>query len=82
VQRVGDQLIHHARRARQRRRRYVHLQSLSAERVRLVVRVESSCQTPADLEGQVVAAGTADDAEVGFTGAILNDLGMVEGQDC
>jgi NitT/TauT family transport system substrate-binding protein len=47
----------------------------------LVVREESSYQTPADLKGQVIGVGTADGAEVGFTRAILNDLGMVEGED-
>jgi NitT/TauT family transport system substrate-binding protein len=38
-------------------------------------------QSPADLKGKVIGVGTADGAEVGFTRAILNDLGMVEGQD-
>jgi NitT/TauT family transport system substrate-binding protein len=47
----------------------------------LVVREEASYQTPADLKGQTIGVGTADGAEVGFTRAILNDLGMVEGQD-
>jgi NitT/TauT family transport system substrate-binding protein len=47
----------------------------------LVVREESSYQSPAELEGKVIGVGTADGAEVGFTRAILNDLGMVEGQD-
>ena len=47
----------------------------------LVVREESSYQAPADLKGQTIGVGTADGAEVGFTRAILNDLGMVEGQD-
>ena len=36
---------------------------------------------PADLKGQTIGVGTADGAEVGFTRAILNDLGMVEGED-
>jgi NitT/TauT family transport system substrate-binding protein len=47
----------------------------------LVVREESSYQSPAELKGKVIGVGTADGAEVGFTRAILNDLGMVEGQD-
>jgi NitT/TauT family transport system substrate-binding protein len=47
----------------------------------LVVREEAPYQTPADLKGKVIGVGTADGAEVGFTRAILNDLGMVEGQD-
>jgi NitT/TauT family transport system substrate-binding protein len=47
----------------------------------LVVRDEAPYQTPADLKGTTIGVGTADGAEVGFTRAILNDLGMVEGQD-
>jgi NitT/TauT family transport system substrate-binding protein len=47
----------------------------------LVVKDEAAYQTPADLKGQTIGVGTADGAEVGFTRAILNDLGMVEGQD-
>ena len=47
----------------------------------LVVREEAPYQTPADLKGTTIGVGTADGAEVGFTRAILNDLGMVEGQD-
>ena len=47
----------------------------------LVVREESPYQTPADLKGTTIGVGTADGAEVGFTRAILTDLGMVEGQD-
>jgi NitT/TauT family transport system substrate-binding protein len=47
----------------------------------VVVREEASYQTPADLKGQTIGVGTADGAEVGFTRAILSDLGMVEGQD-
>jgi NitT/TauT family transport system substrate-binding protein len=47
----------------------------------LVVRDESTYQTPADLKGKVIGVGTADGAEVGFTRAILNDLAMVEGTD-
>ena len=47
----------------------------------LVVREEAPYQTPTDLKGQTIGVGTADGAEVGFTRAILNDLGMVEGQD-
>ncbi|HEX5078910.1 MAG TPA: ABC transporter substrate-binding protein, partial [Geminicoccaceae bacterium] len=47
----------------------------------VVVRDDSPYQTPADLKGQTIGVGTADGAEVGFTRAILNDLGMVEGQD-
>lgn len=47
----------------------------------LVVREESPYQTPADLKGKVIGVGTADGAEVGFTRAILNDLGMEEGTD-
>jgi len=47
----------------------------------LVVREEASYQTPAELKGTTIGVGTADGAEVGFTRAILNDLGMVEGQD-
>ncbi len=47
----------------------------------VVVREEASYQTPADLKGTTIGVGTADGAEVGFTRAILNDLGMVEGTD-
>ena len=47
----------------------------------VVVREEADYQTPADLKGTTIGVGTADGAEVGFTRAILNDLGMVEGQD-
>jgi NitT/TauT family transport system substrate-binding protein len=47
----------------------------------LVVREESDYQTPADLKGTTIGVGTADGAEVGFTRAILSDLGMVEGED-
>jgi NitT/TauT family transport system substrate-binding protein len=47
----------------------------------LVVREEAPYQTPAELKGTTIGVGTADGAEVGFTRAILNDLGMVEGQD-
>jgi NitT/TauT family transport system substrate-binding protein len=47
----------------------------------LVVKDEAAYQTPADLKGQTIGVGTADGAEVGFTRAILNDLGMVEGED-
>jgi NitT/TauT family transport system substrate-binding protein len=47
----------------------------------VVVREESEYQSPADLKGTTIGVGTADGAEVGFTRAILNDLGMVEGTD-
>jgi NitT/TauT family transport system substrate-binding protein len=47
----------------------------------LVVREEAPYQTPVDLKGTTIGVGTADGAEVGFTRAILNDLGMVQGQD-
>ena len=47
----------------------------------VVVREESAYKTPADLKGTTIGVGTADGAEVGFTRAILNDLGMVENTD-
>ena len=47
----------------------------------LMVREESAYQQPTDLKGQVLGVGTADGAEVAFTRAILDDAGMVEGQD-
>jgi len=47
----------------------------------LVVREEAAYQTPAELKGTTIGVGTADGAEVGFTRAILSDLGMTEGQD-
>ncbi|MBX9466298.1 MAG: ABC transporter substrate-binding protein [Aquamicrobium sp.] len=47
----------------------------------LVVREESDVQGPADLKGTVVGVGTADGAEVGFSRAILTDVGLAEGTD-
>lgn len=47
----------------------------------IVVREESPYKTPADLKGKVIGVGTADGAEVGFTRAILTDLGFKEGAD-
>jgi NitT/TauT family transport system substrate-binding protein len=47
----------------------------------LMVRDESAYQQPTDLKGQMIGVGTADGAEVAFTRAILDDAGMVEGQD-
>ena len=47
----------------------------------LLVKDESSFQTPADLKGTVIGVGTADGAEVSFTSAIMADLGMTAGND-
>jgi len=47
----------------------------------VLVKADSPIQSPADLKGTVIGVGTADGAEVGFTRAILNDLGMKEGAD-
>jgi NitT/TauT family transport system substrate-binding protein len=47
----------------------------------IVVKEESSYQTPADLKGQVIGVGTADGAEVSFARGILNSLGLEENQD-
>ena len=44
-------------------------------------REESEVQGPADLKGTVVGVGTADGAEVGFSRAILTDVGLAEGTD-
>lgn len=47
----------------------------------LLVKDDSSFQTPADLKGTVIGVGTADGAEVSFTSAIMADLGMTAGTD-
>jgi NitT/TauT family transport system substrate-binding protein len=47
----------------------------------VLVQKDSKIETPADLKGTVIGVGTADGAEVGFTRAILNDLGLKEGTD-
>jgi NitT/TauT family transport system substrate-binding protein len=47
----------------------------------IVVKEESSYQTPADLKGQVIGVGTADGAEVSFARGVLNSLGMAENED-
>lgn len=47
----------------------------------LLVKADSSFQTPADLKGTVIGVGTADGAEVSFTSAIMTDLGMTAGTD-
>lgn len=47
----------------------------------LLVKDESTYQTPADLKGAVIGVGTADGAEVSFTKAIMTDLGFTEGTD-
>jgi NitT/TauT family transport system substrate-binding protein len=47
----------------------------------IVVKQDSSYQTPADLKGKVVGVGTADGAEVSFARTVLDGSGMVEGQD-
>lgn len=47
----------------------------------LVVRDESTVQSPAELKGMTVGVGTADGAEVGFARAILTDAGLTEGTD-
>lgn len=47
----------------------------------LLVKADSSYQTPADLKGTVIGVGTADGAEVSFTKAIMTDLGLTEGTD-
>ena len=46
----------------------------------LVVKDESEVQSPADLKG-TIGVGTADGAEVGFSRAILTDVGLAEGTD-
>ena len=47
----------------------------------LLVKADSSYQTPADLKGTVIGVGTADGAEVSFTKAIMTGLGLTEGTD-
>lgn len=47
----------------------------------VLVQKDSKIQSPADLKGTTIGVGTADGAEVGFTRAILNDLGLKEGTD-
>jgi NitT/TauT family transport system substrate-binding protein len=47
----------------------------------IVVKEESSYQTPEDLKGQVIGVGTADGAEVSFARGVLNALGMTENED-
>jgi NitT/TauT family transport system substrate-binding protein len=47
----------------------------------ILVKDDSSFQTPADLRGTVIGVGTADGAEVSFTSAIMADLGMSPGTD-
>jgi NitT/TauT family transport system substrate-binding protein len=47
----------------------------------VLVQEDSEIKSPADLKGTVIGVGTADGAEVGFTRAILTDLGMKEGTD-
>ena len=44
----------------------------------IVVKEESSYQTPEDLKGQVIGVGTADGAEVSFARGVLSALGMTE----
>jgi NitT/TauT family transport system substrate-binding protein len=47
----------------------------------IVVKEESSYQTPEDLKGQVIGVGTADGAEVSFARGVLSALGMTENED-
>lgn len=47
----------------------------------VVVPEDSEIREPADLKGTTIGVGTADGAEVGFTRAILTDVGLTEGQD-
>lgn len=47
----------------------------------LLVKDESPYKQPTDLKGKVIGVGTADGAEVSFSRAIFNDLGMKEGTD-
>jgi len=47
----------------------------------IVVKEESSYQTPEDLKGQVIGVGTADGAEVSFARGVLSALGMTENTD-
>ncbi len=47
----------------------------------ILVKDESTFQTPADLAGTVIGVGTADGAEVSFTSAIMSDLGLTAGTD-
>jgi NitT/TauT family transport system substrate-binding protein len=47
----------------------------------IVVKEESSYQTPEDLKGQVIGVGTADGAEVSFARGVLSALGMTETTD-
>jgi len=46
----------------------------------IVVKEESSYQTPEDLKGQVIGVGTADGAEVSFARGVLGSLGMTENE--
>ncbi len=47
----------------------------------IVVKEESSYQTPEDLKGTVIGVGTADGAEVSFARGVLSALGMTENED-
>ncbi|MEO9335865.1 ABC transporter substrate-binding protein [Mesorhizobium sp. SB112] len=47
----------------------------------LVVKDESEVKEPKDLKGAVIGVGTADGAEVGFTRAIMGEVGLEEGKD-
>ena len=47
----------------------------------LVVREGDTYQNPVDLKGLTIGIGTADGAEAAFGRSILNDAGLVEGQD-
>lgn len=47
----------------------------------IVVKEESSYQSPQDLKGQVIGVGTADGAEVSFARGVLGSAGMTEGED-
>jgi len=47
----------------------------------IVVKEESSYQSPQDLKGQVIGVGTADGAEVSFARGVLSALGMNENED-
>lgn len=47
----------------------------------MVVKEDSSNQSPTDLKGKVVGIGTADGAEAAFARSIFTELGMKEGSD-
>ena len=68
--------------ARARGEDFVFIYNLNPKSIfGIVVREESTYQTPADLKGKVIGVGTADGAEVSFARSVLSDAGLTEGTD-